>query len=67
MPITPNDDQQLNDPVQTSKELSWKLAFWQEATRTAKERGSDAEAIQCQQVVQDVEQAILALRAIYTI
>lgn len=65
MPNPP--DQEITDPVQTSKELSWKLSFWQTALATARERGSDAEAIQCQIIVQDTEQAILALRAIYQV
>lgn len=60
-------DHELNNPVKTSQQLSQRLAFWQCALVIARDRGSDAEAIQCQQVVQDTQQAILALRSTYQI
>lgn len=57
-------DMELSDPTEALNKLSTRRAFWQTALEQCKE-GRDAERIQIQRTLQDVELAIAAIRATY--
>lgn len=64
---TPNDDHEINDPVTTLQQLVARRIRTETAIEWAKESNSEVQSMHLHRELQDLDTAILAIRATYQI